>query len=89
MVLADAFYYTSPTNERIWVSPTQVTLERDEKGRIIKATDPEGRELVHTGMTKNVEIQKQRYRPTRDGGKIRCRYRASFHDVRVSCRNDT
>ena len=52
MVLADAFYYTSPTNERIWVSPMQVTLERDEKGRIIKATDPEGRELVHTGMTK-------------------------------------
>ncbi|HHF4387226.1 TPA: leucine--tRNA ligase [Haemophilus influenzae] len=52
MVLADAFYYTSPTNERIWVSPTQVTLERDEKGRIIKATDHEGRELVHSGMTK-------------------------------------
>ena len=52
MVLADAFYYTSPTNERIWVSPTQVTLERDEKGRIIKAIDSEGRELVHTGMTK-------------------------------------
>lgn len=52
MVLADAFYYTSPTNERIWVSPTQVTLERDEKGRIIKAIDPEGRELVHSGMTK-------------------------------------
>lgn len=52
MVLADAFYYTSPTNERIWVSPTQVTLERDEKGRIIKATDPEGRELVLSGMTK-------------------------------------
>ena len=52
MVLADAFYYTSPTNERIWVSPTQVTLERDEKGRIVKATDPEDRELVHTGMTK-------------------------------------
>lgn len=52
MVLADAFYYTSPTNERIWVSPTQVTLERDDKGRIIKATNPEGRELVHSGMTK-------------------------------------
>jgi len=52
MVLADAFYYTSPTNERIWVSPTQVTLERDEKGRIVKVIDPEGRELVHSGMTK-------------------------------------
>ncbi|WP_424405285.1 leucine--tRNA ligase [Pasteurella sp. PK-2025] len=52
MVLADAFYYTSPTNERIWVSPTEVTLERDEKGRILKAYDKEGRELVHSGMTK-------------------------------------
>lgn len=52
MVLADAFYYTSPTNERIWVSPTEVTLERDEKGRIVKAVDSTGRELVHTGMTK-------------------------------------
>lgn len=52
MVLADAFYYTSPTNERIWVSPTKVTLERDEKGRIIKVVDDEGHELVHSGMTK-------------------------------------
>lgn len=52
MVLADAFYYTSPTNERIWVSPTEVTLERDEKGRILKAFDKERRELVHSGMTK-------------------------------------
>lgn len=52
MVLADAFYYTSPTNERIWVSPTEVLLERDDKGRIVKAVDREGHELVHTGMTK-------------------------------------
>ncbi|QGM81057.1 leucine--tRNA ligase [Otariodibacter oris] len=52
MVLADAFYYTSPTNERIWVSPTEVTLEKDEKGRIVKAFDKEGRELIHSGMTK-------------------------------------
>ncbi|WP_294834414.1 leucine--tRNA ligase [uncultured Gilliamella sp.] len=52
MVLADAFYYTSPTNERIWVSPTEVTIERDEKGRICKATDSKGNELVHAGMTK-------------------------------------
>ena len=52
MVLADAFYYTSPTNERIWVSPTEVTIERDDKGRIAKATDSKGNELVHAGMTK-------------------------------------
>lgn len=52
MVLADAYYYTSETNERIWVSPTEVTVERDEKGRIVKAFDKTGRELVHSGMTK-------------------------------------
>lgn len=52
MVLADAFYYTSATNERIWVSPTEVTVERDEKGRIVKALDNQGHELVHAGMTK-------------------------------------
>ena len=73
MVLADAFYYTSPTNERIWVSPTQVTLERDEKGRIIKATDPEGRELVHTGMTKMSKSKNNGIDPQENGGKIRRR----------------
>ncbi|WP_120510160.1 leucine--tRNA ligase [Photobacterium salinisoli] len=52
MVLADAFYYTSDKGAKVWVSPTEVTLERDEKGRITKATDEQGNELVHSGMTK-------------------------------------
>ncbi len=52
MVLADAFYYISPTNERIWVSPTKVSVQRDDKGHIVKAVDDEGHELVHSGMTK-------------------------------------
>ena len=51
MVLADAFYYTEH-GARIWVSPVDVKVERDEKGRIIKAVDNEGREVTHTGMTK-------------------------------------
>lgn len=52
MVLADAFYYTSATNERIWVSPKDVTVERDDKQRIVKAFDKDGRELIYSGMTK-------------------------------------
>ncbi|MDO6708439.1 leucine--tRNA ligase [Photobacterium sp. 1_MG-2023] len=52
MVLADAFYYTNDKGAKIWVSPTEVTLERDEKGRITQATDEEGNALVHSGMTK-------------------------------------
>lgn len=52
MVLADAYYYTNDKGAKIWVSPADVTVERDEKGRISKATDNEGNEVVHTGMTK-------------------------------------
>jgi leucyl-tRNA synthetase len=52
MVLADAFYYTGHSGERIWVSPVDARVERDEKGRIIKARDPEGHELVYAGMSK-------------------------------------
>ncbi|GAB3527723.1 leucine--tRNA ligase [Photobacterium alginatilyticum] len=52
MVLADAFYYTSDKGAKVWVSPNDVTIERDEKGRIVKATDNEGNDVVHTGMTK-------------------------------------
>ncbi|ACS84903.1 leucine--tRNA ligase [Musicola paradisiaca] len=52
MVLADAFFYTGDNGERIWVSPVDVTVERDDKGRIVKAFDQEGRELVYAGMSK-------------------------------------
>ncbi len=52
MVLADAFYYVGENGERNWVSPKEATTERDEKGRIVKAFDPQGRELVYTGMSK-------------------------------------
>ncbi|PVZ85941.1 leucine--tRNA ligase [Serratia sp. S1B] len=52
MVLADAFYYTGSNGERIWVSPVDAIVERDEKGRIVKATDSDGHQLVYAGMSK-------------------------------------
>ncbi|KHN52621.1 leucine--tRNA ligase [Pectobacterium fontis] len=52
MVLADAFYYLGNNGERIWVSPIDVTVDRDEKGRIVKAVDNEGRDVVYAGMSK-------------------------------------
>lgn len=52
MVLADAFYYLGVNGERNWVSPVDVTVERDEKGRIVKATDNQGREVIYAGMSK-------------------------------------
>ncbi|MCW0316508.1 Leucine--tRNA ligase [Pantoea ananatis] len=52
MVLADAFYYLGLNGERNWVSPVDVTVERDEKGRITKAVDTQGREVIYAGMSK-------------------------------------
>ncbi|MGD9424082.1 leucine--tRNA ligase [Pantoea sp. NSTU24] len=52
MVLADAFYYAGANGERNWVSPVDVEVERDEKGRIVKATDNQGREVIYAGMSK-------------------------------------
>ncbi|WP_457913409.1 leucine--tRNA ligase [Candidatus Gillettellia adelgis] len=52
MVVADSFYYISNSGARIWVSPSNVAIERDDKSHIIKATDLEGHELVHVGMSK-------------------------------------
>ncbi|WP_133405914.1 leucine--tRNA ligase [Parashewanella tropica] len=53
MVLAEAFYYTNEKGGRVWVSPLDVAeIEHDEKGRITKAVDKDGNELVYTGMSK-------------------------------------
>lgn len=52
MVLADAFYYIGDNGQRIWVSPIDAIVERDNKGRIVKAVDNEGHQLEYTGMCK-------------------------------------
>ncbi|ABO24795.1 leucine--tRNA ligase [Shewanella loihica] len=53
MVLADAFYYTDDKGARVWVSPNDAKVtETDDKGRIVKAVDSQGHELVYTGMSK-------------------------------------
>lgn len=52
MVLADAFYYTNDKGGKEWVSPTEVKVERDGKGRIVSAVDTTGRQVEHSGMIK-------------------------------------
>jgi leucyl-tRNA synthetase len=52
MVLADAFYYIDDNGGKVWVSPLDVDVTRDNLGNIISATDREGHTLVHAGMTK-------------------------------------
>ncbi|MXP67548.1 leucine--tRNA ligase [Pantoea sp. Aalb] len=52
MVLADAFYYLDINNQRHWISPIEVIVKRDKKGRIIQANDIQGNKLVYAGMMK-------------------------------------
>ncbi len=51
MVLADAFYYMED-GARVWVSPLDVDVTRDDKGNITKAVSKDGHELIHEGMIK-------------------------------------
>lgn len=51
MVLADAFSYQNENGGKEWATSTEVELEKDEKGRITKASW-NGQEVNHAGMIK-------------------------------------
>ncbi|MCE2569964.1 leucine--tRNA ligase [Motilimonas eburnea] len=52
MVLADAFYYEDEKGGKVWVSPLDVEVQRDDKGRITAAQTKSGKEVIYTGMSK-------------------------------------
>jgi leucyl-tRNA synthetase len=53
MVLADSFYREDDAGKKTWYSPADVTVEKDEKGRVVGATlNADGQPVIHGGMTK-------------------------------------
>lgn len=53
MVLADSFHRENENGSKTWFSPTEVELERDEKGGIKQAIlKADGKPVEHAGMTK-------------------------------------
>ncbi len=53
MVLADAFYYQNDKGGKEWINPDDVTIERDDKGRMVSAVrSADGLPLQHAGMSK-------------------------------------
>jgi leucyl-tRNA synthetase len=53
MVLADSYYYEDAQGGKVWVSPAEVQVETDDKGRITAAKHAEsGQPLIHDGMSK-------------------------------------
>ncbi|MFT6927765.1 MAG: leucyl-tRNA synthetase [Psychromonas sp.] len=52
MVLADAYYYEDAKGGKVWVAPTDVDTETDEKGKVISATTKDGQSVIYDGMSK-------------------------------------
>lgn len=53
MVLADSYYSEDESGKKTWYSPLDVSTEKDEKGRIVKAwLTKDGTPVQHGGMTK-------------------------------------
>lgn len=53
MVLADSYYREDENGKKTWYSPTEVSVEKDDKGRITKAwLTSDGQPVIHGGMTK-------------------------------------
>ena len=52
MVLADAYYYEDEKGGKVWVSPTDVDTETDEKGKVIAAKTKNGQPVIYDGMSK-------------------------------------
>jgi leucyl-tRNA synthetase len=52
MVLADSFYQESSDGSKNWFNPADVTLERDDRGKVVSASHPDAGELQMGGMTK-------------------------------------
>ncbi|VFP79755.1 leucine--tRNA ligase [Candidatus Erwinia haradaeae] len=58
MVLSDAFYFIGDKGEYHWVSPSNLTIQRDNQGRIMNAVDQSGNTLFYAGMTKMSKSKK-------------------------------
>ena len=53
MVLAETFYRDTDNGGKVWFSPADVTVQRDDKGRIISATlNSDGQAVQSAGMSK-------------------------------------
>lgn len=52
MILSDSFYYIDQNNQKIWISPDEVKINKNEQGEIIKAIDKNGNSLIYAGTCK-------------------------------------
>ncbi len=53
MVLADTFYRENASGGQDWISPSDVNVEKDDKGRITSTVhQQDGQPVIHAGMSK-------------------------------------
>jgi len=52
MVLADTYYIDAESGGQEWIAPKDVTVERNEKGKVVSMKDSQGRDVQTDGMSK-------------------------------------
>ncbi|QCI18969.1 leucine--tRNA ligase [Buchnera aphidicola] len=52
MVLSEAFYQIGKDNKRNWISKSNVYIEKNNRGEIVKAYDKKGKKVTYAGMIK-------------------------------------
>jgi len=52
MVLSEAFYQIGKNNERNWIHKSNVNIQKNIRGEIVKAQDKMGKEIIYAGMIK-------------------------------------
>ncbi len=53
MVLADTYYREADNGAQEWIAPSDVTVERDEKGHVVSAiSKTDGEAVISAGMSK-------------------------------------
>ena len=88
MVVADTYYRDQEDGSKHWYNPTEVEVQRDEKGRPLAARLKEDAGPgCHRRYRKDVEVEEQRGRPTDSYRSLWCRYGSTLHHVHLSPRS--
>ncbi|MGK2896948.1 MAG: class I tRNA ligase family protein [Candidatus Makana argininalis] len=52
MVLSDSYYYLDSKGNKNWISPLNIKIKKDKKGKIIKLLDKKKRSIIYAGVSK-------------------------------------
>ncbi len=82
MVVAETYYREDAEGRKPWFNPADVTVDRDDKGRIVSGTLQADGQPVDPGRHgEDVQVEEQRRRSTGPDRPLWCGHGAPLHDV--------